>query len=342
VEVEAAPETKVAFDFSNAEFDDPLLCVYCAHQTSEDDKQCPHCKRSLYHRFYEREQPRWLWVAWTVTMAEAIFMVGGVLVLLAILTSALSVAQYGGRTIDVGQVLAMYFGQKNALAPQAQTAILSALPQAQFYLRLAYVIFAVLVAFGLLTRKRLFYILYVVTLVIAALLLYLSSTIERTFVAGGGAATPLEGILQVALNETLGMFIMLSSGVFGLLLVFKIMLAFAINDDFETRTERLWCVIDKTVREPNGAFIRAKTYMKREMWTLAVLYLQRAVSMQPSTVEYYLALAESYAHIGRYENSLHLLDDAQQLQPGSPVIPNLRGVILQLQARAAASSTGGL
>ena len=114
------------------------------------------------------------------------------------------------------------------------------------------------------------------------------------------------------------------------------------NDDFDTRTERLWCVIDETVRDPNGAFIRAKTYMKREMWTLAALYLQRAVSIQPSTVEYYLALAESYAQLGRYQQSLALLDDAGQLQPDSPIIPNLRGVILEMQNRALTQPAGGV
>jgi tetratricopeptide (TPR) repeat protein len=107
-------------------------------------------------------------------------------------------------------------------------------------------------------------------------------------------------------------------------------------------TERLWCVIDKTVRNPNGAFIRAKTYMKRDMWTLAALYLQRALSIQPSTVDYYLALAECYARLGRYAQGLQLLDQAQQLQPESPIIPNLRGVIVELQTRATSTSTGGV
>jgi cytochrome c-type biogenesis protein CcmH/NrfG len=70
--------------------------------------------------------------------------------------------------------------------------------------------------------------------------------------------------------------------------------------------------------------------------------LQRAVSVQPSTVEYYLALAESYAQLGRYQQSLALLDDAGQLQPDSPIIPNLRGVILEMQNHALAQPAGGV
>ena len=37
-----------------------------------------------------------------------------------------------------------------------------------------------------------------------------------------------------------------------------------------------------------------------------------------------------------------MLDDAGQLQPDSPVIPNLRGVILEMQNRALAQPAGGV
>jgi tetratricopeptide (TPR) repeat protein len=342
VGAEPAPETKVAFDFSNTDLSDPLLCVYCAHLTREDDLKCPQCKRDLEIRFYEREKPRWIWTGWMVSMAEAIFMIGGVLVLIGILASALSAANYSGQGGDVTQLLLMYAGQGNTVPAQAQTAVLTILPREQVFLRLVYVVLLIIAAFGLLTRKRFFYILYVGTVAMEAALLYLSVTINRVFISGGAASTPLEGILQVVLNEALGIFVVLYGVVFGLFLLIKIVLAFAMNDDFDTRTERLWCVIDKTVRDPNGAFIRAKTYMKREMWTLAALYLQRAVSLQPSTVDYYLALAESYAQLGRYQASLALLDDAGRLQPDSPIIPNLRGVVLEMQHRAITQSVGGV
>jgi hypothetical protein len=333
----------VAFDFSDTGLDDPLLCVYCAHQTGEDDHHCPKCKRSLYSTFYEHEKPRWIWTAWMISIAEAIFVVGGLLVLAAILASALGVVKYNGQTVDVVDVLMVYFGQKTGVPPQAQAAILGTLPREQFYLRLAFVVLDLIIAFGLLTRKRFFYILYIGTLAIAAALLFTSVTLNtRLFVSSSAASTPLEGILQVALNEALGVLVKFSVGVFGFFLLIKTGLAFAMNDDFDTVTERLWCVIDPTVNNPTGAFIRGKTYMQRDMWTLAALYLQRALSLQPSTADYYLALAECYARLGRYPASLHLLDQAQQLQPGSPVISNLRGVILELQARATSTSTGGI
>lgn len=343
VEVDRLLVTKVAFDFSDTELNDPWLCVYCAHQTSDENKQCPRCKRSLYSTFYEREKPRWIWPAWTVSVAEAIFVVGGLLVLTTILSSALSVVKYNGKTTEVVDVLMAYFGQNGGPAPQALAVIFNVLPRERFYLRLGFVVLDVVVAFGLLTRKRIFYVLYIATLAIAAALLLTSGALNpSTLIVAGSAATPLEGILQTALNEALGVWIKFSLGIFGLLLLIKTALAFAMNDDFDTQTERLWCVIDKTVRDPNGAYIRAKMYMKREMWTLAALYLQRALSIQPSILEYYLGLAECYARLERYPQSLHLLDQAQQLQPDSPVISNLRGVIVELQARSTSISTGSL
>jgi hypothetical protein len=56
VEAQAAPETKVAFDFSDTELDDPLLCVYCAHQTREEDA-VPSLQRDLTPHL-RRDKPR--------------------------------------------------------------------------------------------------------------------------------------------------------------------------------------------------------------------------------------------------------------------------------------------
>ena len=82
------------------------------------------------------------------------------------------------------------------------------LPREQFYLRLGYVLAGGHRRFGLLTRKRLFYILYIGTLAIEALLLFLSMSINRVVCGRRRGGTPLEGILQVALNEALGMFVL--------------------------------------------------------------------------------------------------------------------------------------
>ncbi len=90
--------------------------MYCAHRTREEDRRCPHCQRELYATFFERDKPRWIWMGWTVSMAEVIFSVGGLLVLIGILASALSVVKYGGQGVDISQLLLMYAGQSHSCA----------------------------------------------------------------------------------------------------------------------------------------------------------------------------------------------------------------------------------
>ena len=102
--------------------------------------------------------------------------------------------------------------------------------------------------------------------------------------------------------------------------------------DFEKVTERLWCMIDKTVREPSTAFVRAKAHMRHGRWTLAALYLQRAITLQPAVAEYQLALAEAYARLKRYPQSLHVLDQVERLMPDALQTQRLREVIEQLAA----------
>lgn len=325
--------TKVKVDFSKEEFDDPLTCVYCGQLTSENDKHCPKCKRQLYGSFYKRDRPRWLSVAFTVCVAAAFFTAGSLFLLATIFASALSTGRPPTEAVSSIQVLLFYLGQPVRLAPQAQTLMLSIFPREVFYLRLAYVILTLIVAFSLLTRKRVFYLLYNADLALAGVSLVLNSQIHATLTITPASASVLERIFGVVINETFGIFITATGWIAGGLLLLQIALAFLIEGDFERETERLWCAIDPSLHNATSAYVRARSYMKREMWVLAARYLKRAISIQPNVLEYYLALAESYARLGRYMQSLHILDQAGQIGQDSIIVENLRGVILELQAR---------
>ncbi len=332
-------EAKVTLDFSDAEFDDPLLCVYCAARTREEDRYCPNCKRSLYHSFLKREKPAWLWVGWTLSIADVFITLGLVLILLTILSYTVTAAKFDPKPVEVGQLVQLYFGQTSGLPRAAQTAVFNILPREAFFFRLGYALFTALVTFGLPLRRRVFHLLYIGSLAVSVVGIYLTLNMNRVFIASGAAATPLEAILQVVLNEVLGLFVPIAGGVAGLVLLLRALLAFLMEEDFARVTERLWCVTDRSVREAFTAFVRAKRYMHRGMWTLAALYLQRAVNLQPTAVDYQLALAESYAHLGRYRRSLDTVSQAEQLQPGSPLVLRLKDVILamELQTRAQAA-----
>jgi hypothetical protein len=327
--------TRVTVNFSEDEFSDPLTCIYCGYLTSETDKRCPKCKRPLQGSFYTRDRPRWLGAAFTVCIASAFFTAGSLFVLLAIFGGALSIGRPAAQTIDFGQVLLSYLGQTARIDPQAQRLMLSIFPRDAFYLRLAYVILSLIAAFGLLTRKRIFYLLYIADLVVATVSLLLNSQMGQGLTIAPTSASVLERIFGVVVNEMFGVFLTVTGWLAGGLLLLQVVLAFIIEGDFDKKTERWWCVIDSSVRDATGSFVRARSFMKREMWVMAVRYLQRAISIQPNVVDYYLALAESYARLGRYVQSLQILDQAQHIRPGADVIEKLRGVVLELQARTA-------
>ncbi len=329
-----AQEARVKFDFSGDEFDSPLLCVYCGRLTNEDDTRCPQCGRRLYHSALKRERPAWVWVAWVVGIVDTLASLGMLLVLLMILAGAITAARFGNRSVDVIQLALMYFGESGSIPAQAQTAVLTVLPREIFFFRLGYSLFAAIVTLGLPSRKRVFHLLYIAGVALGALLLYFNANINRVFISSGAATTGLQGIVQVLIFEVLGVFITATTVLIGLLLLLKGIFVFLMEDDFAVATERLWSVIDQNVRESTTAFIRAKNYMKRNMWTLAAMYLRKGITLQPTLVEYHLALAESYAHLGRYRQSLDVLTQAERLQPDSAVIHQLRDVIVGLESQA--------
>jgi hypothetical protein len=292
--------------------------------------------------------------AWIISLVDAALSSMVVAVMIMALMLALVVARFNvgtdGQTSDVLQIVLLYLGQPTTLTAQAQTLILTGLPRAIVYFRIAYAVFTLVIAFGLLTRRRSFHILFAINMVVGVVGAFLAFTFNPALtVWGADDGTPISRLIAVI--EAEGSTIMLKvaqifGGVAILIVALRLLLFLLMEEDFEQVTERLWSVIDHTVREPSTAFVRAKTYMKRDMWTLAALYLRRCLSMQSNVPEYHLALAETYAHLGRYQQGLAALDQADQLQPDTPIVQQLRSVIIDLQARSPAAAvpekSGGL
>lgn len=330
-------EELLTIDFTREEFDDPLLCVYCAQPTAETDRRCPTCKRPLYSSYYKRERPGWLWMGWTIGVVDVFYSGAMLLLMVVILAAALSAARFTPDPIDTVQLLRVYVGQAEVL-PAAQAVALNVLPREVFMFRVAYLVFTLVTTLGLITRRRPFHILYMISIAITVVNIYFYANMSRDFITSGVPLTALQGIVQVIINEMLGVYGQAAIGLAVLIVLLKAALTIAMEEDFDKITERLWCKIDPTVREPVTAYVRAKNYMKRDMWTLAAMYLRKAISLQPTTTDYYLALAEALAHLKRYAQSLALLDQAERLQPDSAGVANLRRVISELNARQA----GGL
>ena len=354
VEPGAAAEDHITANFSDGEFDSPWLCVFCGHLTSEDDKRCSNCKHDLYSSVLKSDRPKWILPAWIVSLVDAAMSILVVAIMIMALLLALVVARLNvgtdGQASDVIQIILLYLGQPTTLTVQAQTLILTGLPRAIVYFRIAYAVFTLVIAFGLLTRRRPFHILFAINMVVGVVGAFLAFNFSPALTMSGiDDGTPISRIIAVVEAEGSTVMVKVTQifgGVAILIVALRLLLFLLMEEDFEQVTERLWSVIDHTVREPSTAFIRAKTYMKRDMWTLAALYLRRCLSMQSNVPEYHLALAETYAHLGRYQQGLAALDQADRLQPDTPIVHHLRGVIVDLQARSPASAlpekSGGL
>ena len=347
-------EDHITANFSDGEFDSPWLCVFCGQLTSEDDKRCPNCKNDLYNSVLKSDRPKWILPAWIISLVDAAMSIMVVAIAIMALMLALVAARLnvgtGGPANDVLQIILLYLGQPTSLTAPAQALILTGLPRAIVYFRSAYAVFTLVIAFGLLTRRRPFHILFAINMVVGVVGAFLAFNFSPALkMSGIDDGTPISRIMAVVEAEGSTILVKVAQifgGVAILIVALRLLLFLLMEEDFEQVTERLWSVIDHTVREPSTAFVRAKTYMKRDMWTLAALYLRRCLSMQSNVPEYHLALAEAYAHLGRYQQGLTALDQADRLQPDAPITHNLRGVILDLQARSLAApapeKSGGL
>lgn len=320
-------ERRLKVDFSDDTFDDPLLCVYCGQLTGETDRRCPHCRRSLYSAYFKRERATWLWVGWSVGVAEVFFTLAMIVVLVVMVMSAMTAAQVSPQPIEALQLLGVYFNAPGALPAVARAVMLDVLPASVFFVRLGYVVWMSVTLIGLPTRRRPFHLLYIGSLAIGAVVAYWSANLNREAMAPVGSQTPLLGIMQAAIYELLGVYVKVSTLLALMFLLLKLLLAFAMDDDFTRVSERLWCKIDHTVRESHAAFVRAKAYMQRDMWTLAAMYLRKAISLQPAVFDYYVALAEAYARLQRYPAGLDMLDQADRLQPDSAAVAGLREIL---------------
>jgi hypothetical protein len=266
-----------------------------------------------------------------------VVVMGAVLFFMAIALSAIRV----GDRVDLGQLLLLYVGQPTSLSPQTQALVFTALPREFFYLRIGYIVLITIVAFGLLTRQRVFHLAYIGCLAVAAALTVMTYQFSNTIIVAGNAAqsTPFERLLRVVIFEASNVFTVLI-GVFAmLLLLVRLLLIFLMEDDFSKSSERWWNHADQGLKNARTAFMRAKVHMQGDRWTLAAAYLKQAVALDLSTPDYLIALAECYAHLERYPRALAMLDQAEQLQTDHPALIHLRKVILELHSTTAGADT---
>ena len=324
----------IGVDFSSDNLDDPWLCVYCGHLTNQLDKQCPNCHRNLYESDYERERPRWISLGWVVSIIDVLYQITISVALLYSISVALSTVHLSNH-VEVSQLFQLYLGQPSGLSPQTQAAVFSALPRDFFFFRVGYTLFAFIVGFGLLTRQRVFHLLFIACLAAATTLAMMSYQFSTALIAVSDAATatPFERILRVVIFESANIFTTAIGWLTVAILLMRLLLIFLMGDDFDKVTERIGNHLDSAAKNAHTAFIQAKEHMRHDRWTLAARHLQYAITLDITTPDYFIALAESYAQLKRYPQALAMLDEAEKLHSNQPAIAHLRKVIAELQPK---------
>ena len=70
------------------------------------------------------------------------------------------------------------------------------------------------------------------------------------------------------------------------------------------------------------------------MWARATLHFRRAVALEPASISYQKALAESYAHLGYYQRSLDVLEFAHRSTANPESHASLMDMIAQVRNKA--------
>lgn len=280
------------------EFDNPLLCPYCAKENAYEAKRCAGCGADLVLKVRRREErSTWLWVAITLQLSNlSWYLVGFVVVLIA--------AGVQSGVEGVGRLLSVYLGLPNDVPPEAAATLLAAVPR--------YVLLVLAVAFlaglfnlaGLYLRWRpIFY-------------LYLANAILQLLAAAAGLAL-LRGSTVVC-------------GVLGVLMAFgMVTLAFQMQDDFFFNYSRLLLEPDREARSGTDHLAHGRRYAQQGMWAMAVVHLQRATGLLSGQVEVLLTLALAYLKLQRYERAAAVLAEARRIDPQNPGVADLEAMLQQ-------------
>ena len=301
-----------------AMFEDETCCPYCASPTDPDDHRCPVCGQGLWVRRRNIERPSASY--WVVVALEVIFVVGGVLLPLILLTY---VAIQLGVEEDILQLAPIYLGQADAL-PVTQEVLFGIVPRALFWLSLLPSVLSVLAVIGILSRWM---PLYVAVMVIGGVRTVIGMGSLFLAATGGLGVVPVDAPFYHGPPE---MFVTLARNgiivsdlivvVFSLI---SLILSMRITEHFAVEDRRRRLRVDLDVKGSEvGLWLRGREYAKQKMWASAALHLRQALALE-ERLESYLLLTLAYVNLARYDMAAQTLSDARRLSPGNPQVEEM-------------------
>jgi tetratricopeptide (TPR) repeat protein len=283
-------------------------CPYCGAPTTERQRSCTQCRRSLLVQLPPAEKPsRWLgWLAGTWN-ASAVTLVLGALAYVATALLAYQAARFGGPQerpdaaiplgpITVGTVLLVLAGVTLSIARGLRRRQLAA---------------------------------YYATVIAVPLALVLATFALLRGLPGAtlvDAAVPAESATLLAVGLTALLVTLL------VLLITAALLGGMAYRDFFGPMERFRAVV--TAADPITNYNNGVAYKDRGMWYMATREWERAVARAPRDINYLRALGLAYAQLGRFEPARATIERALQVAPGHAQLLEDKALVERLAAKA--------
>jgi len=295
-----------------APIDDP--CPYCGAAAQPEARRCPSCGKQLMVRAEGNEKR-----SKALTTLGTLWSVGGIFSLLG---AALVVA-----ILVMLQRKSSFYGMTIADLTRAGVSI------ASLYGRLLggvfYGVFQLVIARGLLQRKRWAWIVAAVLQalqLLAILFLALSFTVlNRMLLAAGPGGASQSGSPLNSVVFTLVLLLLFVPQVISLLLLF-----FSYGDVFAPMQRQ---VLRVGVVSPTKHYNNGLDYKNRGMWYMAAQEWSTAVKQAPLEPNFLHALGLAFVQLGQFDRARITLDFARQVAPADAGIIDSRALIDRVEKR---------
>jgi len=296
-EPEPAPESPTVALW--AQYNDEMLCPYCAAPTSYEDRRCKSCGNALWLKVRRREERSIL--LWILISLQALATVLGMLApVMALYLVSARIGLY-----DFTNLINIYFGIAGDISLDMVKAALAYLPRGAFFLLWVPAVISAAYTVALYLRwPPMFYLM-----LISAVLDLLAS------------------VIGVALNAANGLLPILAGSVGVIVSVLSFMLVIRLEDDFKRDTVRVILKVDEGIKDGFAYLLRGRLYAAQQMWARAALHYRRAAAMLPYQTDGHIATATACIKLKNYELAAHILREAQRINPEDAQVSELLEMI---------------
>lgn len=270
-----------------AQYDDEMLCPYCAAPTTYEDRRCKTCGNPLWLKVRRRAERSIL--LWILIALQALATGFGLLIpVMALYLVSARIGLY-----DFTKLLNVYLSITSDIPPETARAALAYLPRGYFFLLWIPAIISAAYTIALYLRwPPIFYLM-----LISAVLDLLSS------------------VISAVLNINNGLLAILAGGVGVVVSILIFLLVLRLEDDFKQDTVRVLLKVDEGIKDGFGYLLRGRLYAAQKMWARAALHYRRAAAMLPYQTDGHIAAATACIKLKNYELATYILQEAQRINP---------------------------